>query len=167
VLSAQHTHVSTDNRKPRTSNLVANSINPSTPIAKNKSNMSQPNRLEKRPKMNALDYNVIDHPKKTKANISLFDIYALPQQCGLLLDTFNPDNSQKKLVVVAENISKFVEAKEEQKVEIKSVINAISIGPHLKSQVPPFLLTYEIFNFNVHNCLVDFGASSNIMPYSF
>jgi hypothetical protein len=36
----------------------------------------------------------------------------------------------------------------------------------LKSQVPPFLLTYEIFNFNVHNCLADSGASSNIMPYS-
>jgi hypothetical protein len=28
-----------------------------------------------------------------------------------------------------------------------------------------FLLTFEIFNKNVHNCLVDSGASSNIMPY--
>lgn len=29
---------------------------------------------------------------------------------------------------------------------------------------PPFLLTFEIFNFNTHNCLVDFGVSMNIMP---
>jgi len=32
------------------------------------------------------------------------------------------------------------------------------------SHTPPFLLTYEIFNRNVHNFLVDSGASSNIMP---
>jgi hypothetical protein len=46
------------------------------------------------------------------------------------------------------------------------IINTASIGAYSKSHVPPFLLTYEIFNFNVHNCLVDSGASSNIMPYS-
>jgi hypothetical protein len=32
--------------------------------------------------------------------------------------------------------------------------------------VPPFLLTFEIFNRNVHNCMDDFGASSNVMPLS-
>lgn len=31
---------------------------------------------------------------------------------------------------------------------------------------PPFLITFEIFNMNVHNFLVDSGASSNIMPYA-
>ena len=35
-----------------------------------------------------------------------------------------------------------------------------------RSQTPPFLLTFEIFKRNVHNCLVDSGASSNVMPYS-
>ena len=34
------------------------------------------------------------------------------------------------------------------------------------SQTPPFLLTFEIFNLNVHNCLEESGASSNVMPYS-
>jgi hypothetical protein len=33
--------------------------------------------------------------------------------------------------------------------------------------VPPFLLTFKIFNKNVHNCMVDSGASSNVMPWSF
>ena len=31
---------------------------------------------------------------------------------------------------------------------------------------PAFLLTFEIFNYNVHNCLVDSGASVNVMPLS-
>jgi hypothetical protein len=31
---------------------------------------------------------------------------------------------------------------------------------------PPFVLTFEIFNRNVHNCMVDSGASSNVMPLS-
>jgi CRISPR/Cas system-associated protein Cas7 (RAMP superfamily) len=32
--------------------------------------------------------------------------------------------------------------------------------------VPPFLLTFEIFNRNVHNCMVDSSASSNVKPLS-
>ena len=40
------------------------------------------------------------------------------------------------------------------------------IGRKSRSQTPPFLLTFEIFNINVHNCLADLGASSNVMPYS-
>ena len=42
----------------------------------------------------------------------------------------------------------------------------ILIGRKSRSQTPPFLLTFEIFNRNVHNHLVDFGTSSNVMPYS-
>ena len=34
------------------------------------------------------------------------------------------------------------------------------------SQTPPFLLTFDIFNRNVHNFLVDLGASLNVIPYS-
>ena len=35
-----------------------------------------------------------------------------------------------------------------------------------RSRTPQFLSTFEIFNRNVHNCLVDSGPSSNVMPYS-
>jgi hypothetical protein len=35
-----------------------------------------------------------------------------------------------------------------------------------RKNVPPFLLTFKIFNRNVHNCMVDSGASSNVMPWS-
>ena len=40
------------------------------------------------------------------------------------------------------------------------------IGRKSRFQTPPFLLTFEIFNRNVHNYLVDLGDSSNAMPYS-
>lgn len=39
------------------------------------------------------------------------------------------------------------------------------IGRKSRSQTPPFLLTLNIFNRNVHNCLVDSRASSNVIPY--
>ena len=33
-----------------------------------------------------------------------------------------------------------------------------------KAKTPPFLLTLEMLNHNVHNCLVDSGSSVNVMP---
>ena len=39
------------------------------------------------------------------------------------------------------------------------------IGKKSRSQTPPFIFTFKIFNNNVHNCLVDSKASSNVMPY--
>ena len=40
------------------------------------------------------------------------------------------------------------------------------INKNSRSQTPPFLFTFEIFNHNVHNSLVDSGDSSNVVPYS-
>ena len=34
-----------------------------------------------------------------------------------------------------------------------------------KSKTPPFLLTLEMLNHKVHNCLVDSGSSVNVMPF--
>lgn len=34
------------------------------------------------------------------------------------------------------------------------------------SLFPPFLLSFEIFNFNVQKCLVDYGASINVIILS-
>jgi hypothetical protein len=43
-------------------------------------------------------------------------------------------------------------------------VDGALIGKKSRSQTPPSLLTFEIFNRNVHNCLVDSGASSNVVP---
>ena len=40
------------------------------------------------------------------------------------------------------------------------------IGRESRSQAPLFIITFEIFNINVHNCLVDSGDSLNVIPYS-
>jgi hypothetical protein len=45
-------------------------------------------------------------------------------------------------------------------------INLALLGKKYKSLTPPFLLNFKIFHQNVHNCLVDLGASLNVMPYS-
>ena len=45
-------------------------------------------------------------------------------------------------------------------------IGEASVGIKYKSKNPPFLLTFEFFNHNVHDCLVDSGASVNVMPLS-
>ena len=45
-------------------------------------------------------------------------------------------------------------------------IGETSVGGKSKRKHPPFLLTFEIFNHNVHNCLVESGASVNVMPIS-
>jgi hypothetical protein len=45
-------------------------------------------------------------------------------------------------------------------------VNACSGDNKGKYFVPPFLLTFEVFNRNLHNCLVDSRASSNVMPLS-
>jgi hypothetical protein len=48
----------------------------------------------------------------------------------------------------------------------KPTVNACSEDKKGKPFVPPFLLTFEVFNRNLHNCLVDSGESSNVMPLS-
>jgi hypothetical protein len=43
-------------------------------------------------------------------------------------------------------------------------VNAFSEDKKGKTFIPPFLLTFEVFNKNLHNCLVDSGESSNVIP---
>ena len=45
-------------------------------------------------------------------------------------------------------------------------IGKASVGGKSKYKTPQFLPTFEIFNHNVHNYLVDSGASVNVMPLS-
>ena len=47
----------------------------------------------------------------------------------------------------------------------KEEIGEASVGGKSKYKTPTFLLTFEIFNYNVHNCLVDSRASVNVMSW--
>jgi hypothetical protein len=46
-----------------------------------------------------------------------------------------------------------------------ALIGMKSRSQNLPSKIRPFLLTFKIFNQNLHNFLVDSRASSNVMPY--
>jgi hypothetical protein len=46
----------------------------------------------------------------------------------------------------------------------KPTVNACSEYKKGKPFVPHFLLTFKVFNINLHNYLVDSGASSNVIP---
>jgi hypothetical protein len=104
-----------------------------------------------------LEYNIVEYFKKIKANISVMDICRNPQQKDFLLQalssTANPmtNNGHKK------NISQTYPAS-------KPTINTYTNNRKERPFVPPFILTFEVFNRNLHNCLVDSRASSNVMP---
>ena len=84
-----------------------------------------------------------------KANISLFELCNLPQQRKKLLEAFDPHPSSSQ-----------------EDIQSDKEINEASIGGKSKSQTFPSLLSFDIFNHNAHNFLVDSGASSNVMPLS-
>lgn len=47
-----------------------------------------------------------------------------------------------------------------------SIVNTTFIAKIYHSMTPRFLLTLQMFNKKVHNCLVDSEASSNVIPYA-
>ena len=94
-----------------------------------------------------MGYDIVEDIKKTKENISLFEMCNVPQQKEKLL---------KALGVPEEELPTDNQPEEE--------IGEASVGDKSKYKTPAFLLTFEIFNYNVHNYLVDSGASVNVMP---
>jgi hypothetical protein len=106
-----------------------------------------------------LEYNVVEYLKKLKANISVMDICRIPQQKYFLLQSFksieNPmtSNEQQRNLTSTDLVN-------------KPTVNTCLEDKKGKPFVPRFLLTFELFNMNLHNCLVDSGASSTLIPLS-
>ena len=88
----------------------------------------------------------MEYINKSKENISLFELCNVTQQRKKLLEDFEPQPSSTSEAIKSD-----------------TKINETSIGGKSKSQTLPFLLTFENFNHNVHNCLVDSRALSNVM----
>ena len=97
-----------------------------------------------------MEYDIVEDIKKVRANISLFEMCKVPHQ---------KENLWKALEASKEGLPTGNQPKEEK-------IGEARVGVKSKSKNPPFLLTFEIFNHNVHNFLVDSGASINVMPIS-
>ena len=84
-----------------------------------------------------------------KVNISLFELCNLPQQRKKLLEAFDTQLSRSK-----------------DEIQSDKEINEASIGGKSKYETLPSLSSFDIFNHNVHNCLVDSRDSSNVMLLS-
>jgi len=128
-----------------------------------------------------IDYNIVDDLKKSRANITYFDLLKLRQQRDLLLKAMNERNSKtptipssqtKKSLSRPVNTSIAAQMRSAMEATLSKMnrkpqdVNAAMIGRKSKSMTPPFLITFEILNMNVHNCLVDYGASSTVMSYA-
>jgi len=77
----------------------------------------------------------------------------------LLLKELNAIPSSPLPTSVLSNAARGSDKPPSDKVDATDVV---LIGDRSNSHTP-FLLTYEIYNRNFHNCLIDSGASSNIM----
>lgn len=103
--------------------------------------------------------------KNNMANISLHELNKLKKQQKIIL-------RELKAIHVAPLPSTMVTQAAYNMGRPPSYLNKVNpldlvlIGDRSISHTPPFLLTYEIFNTNVHNCIVDSEAPSNIMPRS-
>ena len=104
--------------------------------------------------------------KKNRANNTFYELSKLKHQKKLLLKELH-------IILVAPLPATVIsQASHEMgrpptNVTSKVDPNGIAlIGGKSRSRTPPFLLTYEAFNKTFHNCLVDSGASSNILPKS-
>ena len=113
-----------------------------------------------------MEYNIIEDMKKTRANITFYELSKLKHQQKVLL---------KELHVVPEKplpAPVISQASHEMGRPPTNVINKVDpkdiafIGGRSRSHTPPFILTYEVFNKHLHNFLVDSRASSNILPKS-
>lgn len=137
-----------------------------------------------------LDYDVVEDLKKMKANITIFELCKITQLREQIRDSLQtiqapqdvvnsnlkatPKEKNVKTTKVVKtstvkktsNLDNNEKTTEEEVRKLNPRANGALIGKSSRSQTPPFLLTFEIFNRNVHNCLVDSGASSNMTPYS-
>jgi ribonuclease HI len=143
-----------------------------------------------------LDYDVVEDLKKLRANISIYELLKFPFLLQKMLQNIsdngkngnsngnkvvqskvpqktstksNPDPQDKGSLPVppVNNVNNVNNASNVDKVALETASKkpqATTLST--RKNVPPFLLTFEIFNRNVHNCMVDSGASSNVMPWS-
>lgn len=64
--------------------------------------------------------------------------------------TFEPYPTQSKRIVNLETYAK-TPTSLSSSIVANFIVKVATIGTHYKSQTPPFLLTFKIFNHNMHN----------------
>jgi hypothetical protein len=134
-----------------------------------------------------LDYDLVEDLKKLRANIFVYELLKFPFLLQKMLQNIaknrkNGNSSSNK--VVQNKLPQKTSTKnnhdphDKGSLPVNNVNNVDKLALETASKkpqtttlsthrnVPPFLLTFEIFNRNVQNCMVDSGPSSNVMPWS-
>jgi hypothetical protein len=106
-----------------------------------------------------IDYNIVEYLKNLKENILVMDMCRIPQQKDFLLQALKSVENPTTSTNQGENIIP-------TDLRNKPTVNVCSEDKKGKPFVPSFLLTFEVFKKNLHNCLVDSGASSNVISLS-
>jgi hypothetical protein len=114
-----------------------------------------------------LEYDFLKDIKRTKENISMFELMKLPQIHENFIKTLQGNASWGTKDVnwgTKKGKNKTGPSMDNNLPKRQSTVNASLTGQRSRSTTP-FLITFEIFNRNVHNCMVDSGASSNVIPF--
>lgn len=109
---------------------------------------------------NDVDYNIIDDLKKIWANISLFELAKLLGTRDLITNNFASAPSTSKAISSSNNLPS---SQTKAMVSFESIMNVANVGNNSKSSVPTISLNFYIYNYKVHNYLVDYGAWMNVM----
>jgi hypothetical protein len=114
-----------------------------------------------------LEYDFLEDLNKTKSNISLFELMKLTQIQENFIKTLQGRISMALKKLMQGQIReqpKLVLSKNDTQSKSQVATNASLTRQRSRSTSPPFLITFKIFNRNVHNCMVDSRDSSNVMP---
>jgi hypothetical protein len=168
--------------KPSTENTTTLPPNPSKSAETKQSNVN-PN----------LDYDVVEDLKKLRANISIYELLKFSFLLQKMLQNISENGKNGNSIgnkVVQRKVPQKTSTKTNLDPQDKGSLHVVPVNNvnnvnnvdkvaleiaskkpqattlSTRKNVPPFLLTFEIFNRNVHNCMVDSGASSNVMPWS-
>jgi len=104
-----------------------------------------------------LDYNIVDDMNKTRVNINLFELAKVQSQQDILLHALGQIETNS-----AASTSKGACT---PPISLSIVLNTLRMEEE-NLGYRPFLLSFEFFNYNVHNCLVDYGTAANVMLLS-
>jgi hypothetical protein len=115
-----------------------------------------------------LDYDFLEYLKRNKSNISLFELMNLPQIQEFFNKTLQGStskNTQEANVGIKRRKYKVGQTTKNTSPKRQSIFNASLTGKRSRSNTPSFLSTFDICNKKLHNCMVDLGASSNVMTF--
>jgi hypothetical protein len=116
---------------------------------------------------NKLEYDFLEYLKKPKANISFFELMKLHQIKENFTKTLRGEDSngtKNNHARKKKGTKNAIPYNNDTPSKSQVATNASLIGQRSRSTTSPFLITFEIFNRNVLNCMVDLGSLSNVMP---